>query len=224
MNKKLHILATIKDGVALALINYLSLVLATVLYIVTIWIPYINVGTTIAMCSLPAEMAKGNVINPLFIFDGKYRRNMGEFFILYALMTGAIFAGVCFMIIPGIVISIAWSYAVVLFVDKDMSAIDSLRESNRITYGNKWRIFAAQFLVFFCLQIVSAIIHGLLKMGDASWFDVVSMVSMVALVIFTVPAMIGVDASIYKQLTTGNFIGEEPEEAPQPADEQAPNA
>ena len=223
MEKKLHIMATIKDGVALALLNYLSLVLTTVLYIVTLWVPYINVGTTIAMCSLPAEMAKGNVINPLFIFDGKYRSNMGEFFILYALMTGAILVGLFFMVIPGIVISIAWTYALVLFVDKNMSALDSLRESNRLTYGNKWRIFAAQFLVAFCLQIVIAIIQALFNIGDASWLDAIGTIIVVALVIFTIPALIGVDASIYKQLTTGNFVGEDPDQAAQPADE-APKA
>ena len=212
MEKKLHIMATIKDGVALALLNYLSLVLTTVLYLVTLWVPYINVGTTIAM-------AKGNVINPLFIFDGKYRRNMGEFFILYALTAGAILVGLFFMVIPGIVISIAWTYALVLFVDKNLSALDSLRESNRLTYGNKWRIFAAQFLVAFCLQIVIAIIQALFNIGDASWLDAIGTIIVVALVIFTIPALIGVDASIYKQLTTGNFVGEYLDQAAQPADE-----
>ena len=118
MDKKLAIMATIKDGLAIALVNYLSLILTVVLYFVTIWIPYLNVGTTIAVSSLPAEMAKGTVINPLFIFDGKYRRNMGEYFILSALMTGAILVGFLFGIIPGFVISVAWSFAVVLFVDK----------------------------------------------------------------------------------------------------------
>ena len=143
MDKKINIMATIKDGLAIALVNFVSLILVTVLYLVTIWIPYLNVGTTIAMCSLPAEMAKGNMVNPLFIFDGKYRKNMGEFFILMALMSGAISVGFLFMGIPGLVISVAWSFASVLFVDKDMSALDSLRESNRLTYGNKWRIFGA---------------------------------------------------------------------------------
>ena len=94
--KKLNIIATIKDGIAIGMINFLSLVLTAVLYVVTIWIPYLNVGTTIAMASLPAELAKGNVVNPLFIFDGKYRKNMGEFFILMALMGGAIGVGFFF--------------------------------------------------------------------------------------------------------------------------------
>ena len=44
MDKKLAIMATIKDGLAIALVNYLSLILTVVLYLVTIWIPYLNVG------------------------------------------------------------------------------------------------------------------------------------------------------------------------------------
>ena len=79
MAKKLEIIPTIKEGVSIALVNYLSILCAVVLYVLTIWIPYLNVGTTIAMASLPAEMAKGNVINPLFIFDGKFISNISKF-------------------------------------------------------------------------------------------------------------------------------------------------
>jgi hypothetical protein len=228
MDKKLNIMATIKDGLSIALINFLSLILVTVLYLVTIWIPYINVGTTIAMCSLPAELAKGNVISPLFIFDEKYRRNMGEFFILYALMGGAIFAGFLFGIIPGLVISIAWSFATVLFVDRDMSALDALHESNRLTYGHKWRIFGAEFIIVFCLEVVAAILEGLFGIGHISWLQAIGTIITVILVIFTVPAIYGVEASIYKQLTTGTFLDEtpaaetpaqEPTSAPAPAAE-----
>lgn len=209
MDKKLNMMATIKDGVAIALVNYLSLVLTVALYVVTIWIPYINVGTTIAVCSLPAEMAKGSVINPLFIFDGKYRRNMGEFFILYALMIGAIFVGFLFGIIPGIVISVAWSFAAVLFVDKDMSALDALHESNRLTYGHKWRIFGAEFVLAFCLQIVTGLIQFLFGIGDVHWLQTIGTILVVVVAIFAVPALLGVEASIYKQLTTNQFLGQE---------------
>ena len=209
MSKQLNIMATVKDGLAIALVNYLSLVLTVVLYLVTIWIPYINVGTTIAVSSLPAEMAKGNVINPLFIFDEKYRRNMGEFFILYALMGGAIFAGFLFMLIPGIVISIAWSFAIVLFVDKDMPALESLRESNRLTYGHKWRIFATEFILVFCLQIAVGILEFIFNIGEVSALQTIGTILVFVVAIFAVPAILGVEASIYKQLTTDNFIGDE---------------
>ena len=174
MDKKLQICATIKDGFALGLVNFLSLIAATLLYVLTIWIPYLNVGTTIAMCSLPAEMAKGKVIDPLFIFDGKYRRNMGEFFILMTLMSGAICVGFAFGIIPGFVIAIAWNFAVVLFVDKDKDALESLRESNRLTYGNKWRIFWAEFLAGFALGLIICIISGLFSIGEIRALEIIA--------------------------------------------------
>ena len=206
MNQKLNIIATIKDGVAIALVNYLSLVVTAALYLLTVWIPYLNVGTTIAMCSLPAEMAKGNVLNPLFIFDGKYRKNMGEFFILIALMGGAIIAGFLFGIIPGIVISIAWSFATVLFVDKNLNALEALRESNSLTYGNKWRIFGAEFLVVICLEIVTAIISFIFGLGEIGWLETIGTIINLVVIIFAVPALYGVEASIYRQLTSGEII------------------
>lgn len=221
MNKKIEIMATLKDGIAIAGLNFLSLILVTLLYVITIWIPYLNVGTTIAMSSLPAELAKGNMINPLFIFESKYRRNMGEFFILMALMTGAISVGFMFMGIPGLVISIAWNYAVVLFVDKDMSALDSLRESNRITYGNKWRIFGAEFLIAFALGIVVAIINALFGIGNIGWLEAIGTIINVILIIFIVPAVFGVDASIYRQLTEAPKAEEPKVEAPKAEEPKA---
>ena len=206
MNKKINIMATLKDGVAIAGLNFLSLILVTLLYLVTIWIPYLNVGTTIAMSSLPAELAKGNMINPLFIFDGKYRKNMGEFFILVALEGGAIIAGILFGIIPGIVISIAWSFATVLFVDKNLNALEALRESNSLTYGNKWRIFGAKFLVVICLEIVTAIISFIFGLGEIGWLETIGTIINLVVIIFAVPALYGVEASIYRQLTSGEII------------------
>ena len=201
MAKKLDIIATVKDGVQLALVNYLSILCTVVLYVVTIWVPYINVGTTIAMASLPAEMAKGNVINPIFIFDAKYRRNMGEFFILMSLMLGAIWVGIMFGIIPGIAISYAWYLAIILFVDKDRSALDALRESNELTYGNKMRIFCVEAVLALALIIVESIIGGIFSIGHVAWLEGIGAFINVVLAIFFVPAVLGAQAVIYKQLT-----------------------
>jgi membrane-anchored glycerophosphoryl diester phosphodiesterase (GDPDase) len=167
-------------------------------------------------------MAKGTVINPLFIFDGKYRRNMGEYFILSALMTGAILVGFLFGIIPGFVISVAWSFAVVLFVDKDMSAMDALHESNRLTYGHKWRIFGTEFLLVLCLELVIVIIQFLFGIGEVSWLETIGKILIFILTIFAVPAILGVEASIYKQLTSASFLGDTP--AAQPAAEAPASA
>ena len=225
MDKKLNIIATIKDGIAIALVNFLSLILTTLLFIVTVWIPYLNVGTTIAMESLPAELAKGKVINPLFIFESKYRKNMGEFFILMALMTGAISVGLGFGFIPGIVIAIAWDFAIVLFVDKDMSALDALRESNRLTYGHKARIFGISALVIISLCIVCSIILGIFGIGEIGWLEAIGGILVAVLVIFAIPALLGVEASIYRQLTTGEFLdAPAKEEAAAPVAPAAPKA
>lgn len=206
--KKLDIIATIKDGIALGLVNYLSILCAAVLYLLTIWIPYLNVGTTIAMASLPAEMAKGNVINPLFIFDGKFRRNMGEFFILMSLMAGAIGVGYLFGIIPGLVLGVAWSFAVVLFVDKDRNALEALRESNNITYGNKWRIFWAEALPAIALCIVVGIVGALFGIGEIKALEVIGAIINVILALFIVPLIYGIEAVIYKRLALGEAEAE----------------
>ena len=215
--KKLNVMATIKDGFAIALVNYVSLILTVVLYVLTIWIPYLNVGTTIAMASLPAEMAKGTVVNPLFIFDGKYRKNMGEFFILMTLMYGAIGIGYLFGGIPAIVLSVAWSLATVLFIDKDMNALEALRESNRLTYGNKWRIFGAEALVAIALCVAMAIVSGLFGIGHVKWLEAIGTIIVIVIAVCFVPTLLGIEASIYKQLTSGEILDAAPEVVPAPA-------
>ena len=217
--KKLSIIATIKDGVAIALVNYLSLVAAAALYLLTLWIPYLNVGTTIAMASLPAEMAKGNVVNPLFIFKGEYRKNMGEFFILMSLMYGAIGVGFLFMGIPGMVLSVAWSFAAVLFVDKGMNALEALRESNRLTYGNKWRIFGAEALLAVAIGVAVSIISAIFGIGHVGALETIGTIINIILIVFAIPAISGVEASIYRQLTSGDFL-----EAPHPEYVEVPEA
>lgn len=226
MDKKLQICATIKDGFSLGFSNFLSVIAITLLYLLTIWIPYLNVGTTIAFCALPAEIAKGKVVNPFYIFDAKYRRNMGEFFILYALMFNAVIVGFCFLVIPGYVIAIAWSFALVLFVDKDLNALASLRESNRITYGNKWRIFWTLFLAGAFLGLVMGIISGLLAIGHNNTLEIIAVIIDCIIILFMIPALIGIEASIYRQLTTGKFVGVKvaPKALEAPVASQAPVA
>lgn len=201
MKQKLDIMATIKDGVALGFVNFLSIIATVLLYIVSLIIPYINVGTTIAVSALPAEMAKGKMINPLYIFQSKYRRNMGEFLILEALKMGALSVAFLFLFFPGMVISIAWSFAEILFVDQDKSPMDALCDSNKMTYGNKWRIFWINTLLGLFIGIAALIIIGICAAVDAGWLTVVGAILVVLLALFFVPAVLGVQAAIYKKLS-----------------------
>ncbi len=191
--KKLDIQQVLTEGVGIGIKNIVSLVLATILYVVTVWIPYLNVGTTIAMFSIPVELSKGNVINPLFIFDAKYRKNMGEFFILIGLQCMAMVPAFLMGIIPGIVLSYAWGLAIYLFIDKDVHALDALRKSNELTYGNKWRMF----FIGLILSIVICIVTGILGL-----IPHVGAILNVIIMILYYPIQLGCNAVIYKQLTT----------------------
>ena len=195
---KLPFKETLIEACQIGLKNILSLIAVTVLYLVTIWIPYLNVGTTIAVKSIPAELAKGHIIDPLFIFDGKYRKNMGEFFILVGLEIMALIPAFFLGIIPAIVMSLAWCLAILLFVDKDMKALDALRKSNELTYGYKWRIFWLTFVLAFCLEIVLLIIGGIFNAIGAETF---AAILSVILGILFVPFGLGLDAVIYRELT-----------------------
>lgn len=202
--KKLDVLKTLKDGVSLALGNYINILLAVVLYAVTIWIPYLNVGTTIAIMSLPAELAKGNKLNPTFIFDAKYRKNMGEFFILSLLMFGAILVGMFFMFAPGIVISIAWCFAILLFVDKNKSALEALRESDQCTYGNKWNIFFVLLIFSIVINVITGVIAGVFGLiaylAEAEWIMIISQLITSLLSLAFIPFTLSANAVMYKEL------------------------
>ncbi|TCO09583.1 DUF975 family protein [Natronoflexus pectinivorans] len=141
MEKKLEFGDVLSYAFTNGLKNFLSLIACYLLWMLTIWIPYLNVGTTIAMVTLPAALSKGKMINPLEIFDGKYRKFMGEYFLVVSLGMLIIFIATLFMIIPGIVMGIAYCLAPLLVVDKGKGATEALKLSNTITHGNKWTIF-----------------------------------------------------------------------------------
>ena len=210
--KKLDIVATLKEGIALGIANYLSVLFTVVLYFLTIWIPYLNVGTTIALSLLPAEMAKGKVVNPLYIFDGKYRRNMGEYFILMGLLYLGVIIGFLFLIVPGCVIALAWTFAAILFVDKDMNALEALRESNRLTYGNKGRIFVISLLLGFCLQVISVVVNGLFGIGNVEWLEVIGSILVFLITLSIMPLSFGLNAVVYKKLVLEEASDEKTEE------------
>lgn len=62
--RKITVMGVIQEGIGVGLKNSLSLLGAIVLWILTIWIPYINVGTTIAIYTIPVALSKGKVISP----------------------------------------------------------------------------------------------------------------------------------------------------------------
>lgn len=203
--KKISVMSVLSEGISLGMKNAVSLLVATVLWIVTIWIPYLNVGTTIAMTTIPIELSKGKVISPVFIFDSKYRKYMGEYFTLIGLMLMAIIPALFFMIVPGIVISIGWSLAIYILLDKGVAPGEAMVLSNKATYGYKWTIFGVQFILSLAYSILSWI-FGLIPF--------LGFLLVLCVIIAYVIIGMGCSAVIYRNLTAETQETSETTETP----------
>ena len=144
---ELSISNIISEGFKSGFRNWLSLLAIRILSILTIWIPYLNVGILIANCSLAPLWGSNVIVNPLDIFKSMYRKPMGEFAIMAVIMILVYTILLPFMIIPSFVIMFSWMLAPFMIVYKDMSANEALRSSNNCTYGHKWTIFFAGLLL-----------------------------------------------------------------------------
>jgi len=160
--KTLTISGILTNSFQLGLKQAGPLFLASLLWLLTIWIPYINVGTTIGMIGLIIAMGRGEKINPSGIFNAKYRSNIGEFFLLIAFMIIGISSAFMFLVIPGIVLQFAWILAPYLLIDKNLTPLDSIKQSNELTNGYKWTIFFGLLIYFIAISIGFAIVAGII--------------------------------------------------------------
>lgn len=191
--KKLDFAETLKDSIEIGVKNAPSIVVAVILWLVTIWIPYINIGTTIAIKLLPVELAKGNVINPLSIFDSKYRRYMGEFLITWGLMLIPIYIATLFLVVPGIVLSLSWTLSFYFLLDKGKNPIEAIKA----TYGSKWTMF----FVILVFSIIMGIVYGIfLFVCEAIDVAFITFVVMFILLVLAASIAMAIDASFWKQL------------------------
>ena len=162
MKTELSFGGIILHGIKLGIFNIISILVALILWILTIWIPYINVGTTIGLLSIPIGMSKGNIMSPTEIFKGKYRQYMGEFFILTGLKAQGLLPALLFLIIPYFILSLAWSQSTYLLLDKGVNPAEALTLSNKITNGHKAKIFFGKLV----LTILSfGILYAFFMMG-----------------------------------------------------------
>jgi len=204
MLDKLPVIDTIKEGIGIGTRNIGPILVNVLLWIATIWIPYINVGTTIGlMAGIVSKASRDEAIPITEIFDPKYRKYMGEFFLTSGLILGGVIIGAIFAIIPGIVIALAWSLAILLVIDQGKNPTEAITLSNNCTYGYKAKMFGIYFLVFLIFFIIQSIVFGI---GSASNNDgIIFITSFIGILVtvFAVFVFIGLQASVYKQLTQG---------------------
>jgi hypothetical protein len=163
--EKLDIIQTIKEGVNCALQNFVSLLVAIVLYILTMWIPYLNVGTTVGIVKFVIAMSRGEAVDPLILFKKENFDNLGNLFLFLGLEAMGLFAAAFFMLVPAIVLGIAWSFALYFLVDRNMRPVEALDLSFKVTNGEKWRIFATELLLVIAISILCGLLGSIPKVG-----------------------------------------------------------
>jgi len=204
ITQKLAVVATIKEGINIGTRNIGPILVNVLLWLVTIWIPYLNVGTTIGLTAgIVSKASRGEIIPMTEIFDSKYRKYMGEFFLTSGLIGIGVGVGLFFAIIPGIVIGIAWSLAILLVIDKGKNPTEAITLSNNCTYGYKAKMFGIYFLVCLAFSIAQSILGGIGSSANSDGVAIFTSFLVILSAIFEIFVFIGLQASIYKQLTEG---------------------
>lgn len=207
--KKITYVGVMSEGATIAVKNVLSMAGAVVLWFLTIWVPYINVGTTIALQTMPIELSKGKVISPLYIFDEKYRKYMGEYFTLTGLISLSVLPALAFLIVPAIIILLGWSLAYYILVDKGVAPGEALVRSNNATSGYKWVLFAINISISVPLLILMMMIFT----SVAGTFGIImTLIAVIAVTVYSLSCM----AVVYRNLTAED-VPSEPE-TPENAD------
>ncbi|MBN2234448.1 MAG: hypothetical protein JW706_04815 [Opitutales bacterium] len=185
---------TIIDGFKIGVKNLIPLIFAFILWIVTIWIPYINVGTTIALfVAIPALLSKGKMLSPLEIFSSRYRVHMGDFFLVTGFMLLIILPAYAFFIVPGIVMQITYMFALMLSFEHKLNSIQALDVSKIMTVGRRWAIFFSYFFAQLASYIVLIILAYIADILAVIW------------AIITMPLFLGITASLYRQLIPSEY-------------------
>lgn len=174
--------------------NGLWLLLNCLVYVLTLWIPYLNIGTTIAMFHLPSLIARDQPLSRIFIFDSHYRRYMIEFLqLLFTKFLKFFCLGIPSMMfggVPVVILSIRWRFAEVLMLDylidnRSTDANDVMSRSAHYSYGSNWTAFISGVVTNLLLIVVTAILCGVLGTVDFFLFKIlVFLVVVAALTLF----------------------------------------
>lgn len=138
----------ITTPIKMAFRNFGWMLLLLLVYAVSLLIPYINIGTTIAMLNLPSELAHNRRIHVGYIFDARFRKYMGEYLILGgSVILPVLILSIPFLGIPVLILSYSWSFAPLLLVDKEVNYSEALTLSSKLTMGHKMTMFLSEWIM-----------------------------------------------------------------------------
>ena len=188
--EKLNFKQTLVDAFKLGLANIVNLLLTALLWVITVWIPYLNVGTTIGFYKAIIALSKGEEIKPTAIFSKENYKGLGDFFLLFGLQTAGTLAAAMLFIAP--IVAIAWGFAFYFLIDKKVSPLKALGLSYDTTCGEKWTIFFLYIVFSIILSVVTSIL---------ALIPYVGVVLVIAAMIAFVACMMGLQAVLYKHFS-----------------------
>jgi uncharacterized membrane protein len=68
----------------------------------------------------------------------------------------AVGIGLVLLIVPGVIFGLMFMFSTFLVIDRELAPIEALKESNRITYGHKWRLLGFT-LVLLLINVLGAL-------------------------------------------------------------------
>lgn len=86
--------------------------------------------------------AKGVMLRDLW-YPNRFWRFFGTSILLWVIVG----IGILLLIVPGVIAAIVFSFALYLVVDKGLAPVEALKESARLTKGNRWRILLLMLAV-----------------------------------------------------------------------------
>ena len=117
------------------------------------------------------------------IDEFKYRKYMGEFFSIMGLMMISLVPAFMFMVVPGIIISIGWSLAICLMIDKELNPAEAMTISTKCTYGHNWSIFGAAVLVAICWLVAFFVLSYIVGLINVAFITFLVMFALIAVLL-----------------------------------------
>jgi len=121
--------ATGTEAVQLGIFSLIFSLISLVAYI------YLQMGTTNFMLKAHDDAAHAN-LKDLIHLKGFWRYVGTNILVLLAVLVGLVL-----LIVPGIIVSIALSFALYLVIDKGAGPINAFKQSLALTKGNRWKLF-----------------------------------------------------------------------------------
>lgn len=176
---------------------------AILLWLLTCWIPYINLGTWFGLQAMVNAWAKGEPFSATDIFDSRYRRMLPE--LLLGGSFRCILLTVCIItVIPAVVLSIATMFTTLIILEKEYSPVEAIRESNRITYGSKWTIFGVMIVMELIVGAAIGFLGGIFAVVgllSPAVGVVLGILELLVILFFVFPVSLGMTASMWRQLS-----------------------